>query len=151
MGNCVSPLLRPPSDEIDHLTDYSSRRASGTRLNSGVRPKRETVVPHSSASLALLGLLALVTAPTHAEPYPDASPSVALRIVLDTQQARIRELDTPDSWWSDTKERTWSVKRPFEPGVLDTTHTFLVTYSIGGKIVASWQVDTRAGSAVAQP
>ena len=45
----------------------------------------------------------------------------------------------------DTKERTWSVRRPFYPGVYDSTHLFDVSYRIDGKEVAAWFVDTRTG------
>ena len=96
-------------------------------------------------------LLAIAVAPVLANDLPKASPDIALRIVLDTQHDKLRAVDSPDSWWHDTKERSWSVKRPVEPGMLDTTHTFTVTYRIDAVAVASWQVDTRAGTAVALP
>jgi len=35
------------------------------------------------------------------------------------------------------------VKRPFHPGIIDSTHTFDVHYRIGEKEVAHWFVDTR--------
>ena len=76
---------------------------------------------------------------------------MAIQIVLATQSNRIRSVDSPKDWWGDTKERTWSVKRPVEPGVLDTTHTFTVTYKIDGVLVATWWVDTKAGTAVPVP
>jgi hypothetical protein len=81
----------------------------------------------------------------------DAFPGEALQLVLETQQEKIRSVDNPADWWHDTRERSWSVKRPVEPGVLDTTHTFTVSYRIDGVTVASWQVDTKAGTAVSQP
>lgn len=80
-----------------------------------------------------------------------SSPTTAIRIVVTTQQAKIRAVDNPDSWWHDTKVRTWLVKRPVEPGVLDTTHLFIVTYKINGAVVASWRVNTNKGTAIAVP
>jgi hypothetical protein len=70
--------------------------------------------------------------------------AAALELVFKTQQARIRELDGED-WWHDVKERTWTVKRPFSPGTINSCHWFDVTYSIAGREVASWFVDTSKG------
>jgi hypothetical protein len=87
------------------------------------------------------------------ETKPDKSPhGDAVELVIRTQADEIRKLETPgreggdDSWWHDTKERTWVVKRPFAPGVIDSTHLFEVTYRIDGKDVATWSVDTRKGT-----
>ena len=101
--------------------------------------------------IALSCFLILSASPAVAKDSPEVAPTTAVRIVLDTQQDKLRTVDSPDSWWHDTKERSWSVKRPVEPGILDTTHSFTVTYKIDGIAVASWQVDTRAGTAVALP
>lgn len=106
---------------------------------------------HASIGRVLILFLAIAAAPAFADRASGSFPATALKIVLDTQQAKLQELDSPDSWWHDTKERTWSVRRPFELGVLDTTHTFVVSYSIDGATVAFWQVDTRAGTTVAMP
>lgn len=103
------------------------------------------------SNIALACLLAFGVTPALAEDSSKVSPDTALRIVLDTQQDKLRTIDNPDSWWHDTKERSWSVKRPAEPGILDTTHTFTVTYKIDGVAVVSWRVDTRARTAVAIP
>ena len=97
------------------------------------------------------GVLLVAVSTAWAGSPQQASPTTAIRIVVNTQQAKIRSVDNPDSWWHDTKERTWSVKRPVEPGVLDTTHLFIVTYKINGAVVASWRVNTRKGTAVAIP
>jgi hypothetical protein len=104
-----------------------------------------------SVFVALLFYLAISAPPAFADPPPGSFPSTALQIVLATQQQTLRELDDPRSWWHDTKERTWSVRRPFDPGVLDSTHLFLVSYKIDGVTVATWQVDTRAGTAAELP
>ncbi len=89
-------------------------------------------------------------------PAPDKSPhAAALEIVVRTQIDVIRRAEAPgridsegdELWWHDTKERNWVVKRPFSPGVFDSTHLFDVTYRIDGKDVASWFVDTRKGAA----
>lgn len=105
----------------------------------------------SSKSFLFACLLAAAVTPALAKDSPKVSPDTALRIVLDTQQDKLRVIDSPDSWWHDAKERSWSVERPAEPGVLDTTHTFTVTYRIDGILVASWRVDTHAGTAIALP
>jgi hypothetical protein len=70
--------------------------------------------------------------------------AAALELVFRTQQARIREVDGED-WWQDVKERQWVVKRPFAPGVIDSTHWFNVSYRIDGRDVATWCVDTAKG------
>jgi len=111
----------------------------------------ESIVRPSANRLALACLLAFMAYSALSAAPPEFTPATAIRIVLDTQQDKIRAVDSPDSWWHDTRERTWSVKRPVGPGVLDTTHTFTVAYSIDGAAVAGWNVDTRAGTAVALP
>ena len=45
-------------------------------------------------------------------------------------------------WWFDTDERDWNVVRPFAPGGIDSTHMFIVTYTINGAKVLLWTVDT---------
>ncbi len=70
----------------------------------------------------------------------------ALEVVFSTQMKQIAAADK-EKWWHDTKERQWLVKRPFAPGVFDTTNTFIVTYKIDGTEVASWDVDTRKKTA----
>jgi hypothetical protein len=66
----------------------------------------------------------------------------ALELVFARAADKIRALDG-DAPWLDTKERVWSVKRPFGPGGFDSTHWFDVVYSIDGHVVAKWSVDTR--------
>jgi hypothetical protein len=70
--------------------------------------------------------------------------AAALELVFQKEAARIRAVDR-GNWWHDTKERTWSVRRPFAPGGYDSTHLFDVSYRIDNKEVASWFVDTRSG------
>lgn len=75
-----------------------------------------------------------------------ASPHAeAIQLVIKTQQARIREVDQ-ENWDHDVKERTWHVRRPFHPGVIDSTRMFDVSYRIDTKEVAAWLVDTAKGT-----
>ena len=77
---------------------------------------------------------------------PERSPHAeALELVFQKAADRIRAVDQ-ENWWHDVKERAWAVQRPFAPGSIDSTHLFRVSYQIGGKQVAAWQVDTRAGT-----
>ena len=78
----------------------------------------------------------------------------ALRLVLQRCGDEINALDAAiagpaqpgdAAWWFDTKWRDLSVKRPFGPGIFDSTHWFVVEYRVDGKVVASWSIDTRAG------
>jgi len=92
----------------------------------------------SITSIVLILLSASISAEDRGEKSPHAD---ALMLVLSTQGDMIRKVDK-ENWWFDVKERSWSVRRPFGPGVLDSTHMFVVTYSIGGKKLASWNVDT---------
>ena len=78
----------------------------------------------------------------------------ALRLVLQRCGAEIDALEKAASgppingdaaWWFDTNRRAWTVKRPFGPGVFDSTHWFVVQYEIDGRVVATWSVDTREG------
>ena len=86
-----------------------------------------------------------------AKPGVEASPHAqALRLVFEKRAERIRAVDEED-WWHDVKSRGWFVKRPFPPGVIDSTHLFDVRYEIDGKPVAAWSVDTRAGTVEETP
>ncbi|MCL6711469.1 hypothetical protein M8R20_31210 [Pseudomonas sp. R2.Fl] len=74
----------------------------------------------------------------------EASPHAeAIRLVMQHRANEVRKMDEADQWWHDTEERTWSAKRPFAPGIVDSTHLFIVTYAIGGHVVGTWRVDTR--------
>jgi hypothetical protein len=79
----------------------------------------------------------------------DSSPHAeALRLVFDVERDFIRQLEREGfehegGWWHDTHSRRWSVRRPFGPGILDSTHWFHVDLFIDEKLVASWSVDTR--------
>ena len=82
----------------------------------------------------------------------------ALSLVWNSQQKLIREVETQHAkteqakrkeyisaesrWWFDAEERNWEATRQGEPGTLDTTHIFNVYYSIKGKVVAQWFVNT---------
>jgi hypothetical protein len=80
------------------------------------------------------------------EPKVQPSPHAeAIQLVIKTQQGRLREVDQ-ENWDHDVKERTWVVRRPFHPGVIDSTRTFNVSYRIDGKEVAAWLVDTAKGT-----
>jgi hypothetical protein len=82
-----------------------------------------------------------------AETSPHAE---ALRLVSEKAGERIRALDR-EHWWHDVKPRQWTAKRPFHPGVIDSTHLFDVSYRIDGKVFACWSVDTRAGTVKEAP
>lgn len=95
--------------------------------------------------LLLLFLAAISTVSLATEP-PDSSPHAdAIRLVMQLRRDEIHGLDQSADWWHDTKERSWSVKRPFGPGNIDSTHYFQVSYSIEGKVVGTWSVNTRTG------
>lgn len=81
----------------------------------------------------------------HARATLDESPhAAALALVLSTNAQAISQLEEDKvAWWHDTKKRQWSVQRPFEPGGFDTTHLFLVVYTLDGTEMAQWTVDTR--------
>jgi hypothetical protein len=105
--------------------------------------KRAGIVAAATPLLACAAPAPAANAPPVA---PERSPHAeALALVFQKAAERIRAVDGAD-WWHDTEERTWTVRRPFAPGVIDSTHLFTVTYRIGDKRVAAWQVDTRAGT-----
>ena len=100
----------------------------------------------TSRFIALLLVVALITLPLRVRSAE--SPQVAaIRLVLDTKAQQISEVDNPDGWWHDAKERTWSVTRLSEPGFIEATHIFVVTYKIDGVAIATWRVDIQAGTA----
>jgi hypothetical protein len=61
---------------------------------------------------------------------------------MSTQQDEIRKVDRSD-WMQDVKTREWTAKRPFFPGIIDSTFMFEVTYRIDGQLAQSWMVDVR--------
>lgn len=96
--------------------------------------------------VAIVAMLAVLRLPSAmaADPLPDdAIPAAdAIRLVLDARGDQIRAFDTAKDRWFDTKERSWSARRPIGPGYIDSTHMFEVTYRIDGVAVATWSVDT---------
>lgn len=77
------------------------------------------------------------------EPVPHAA---AVALVAEERRDEIARIDG-GHWWHDIAPRTFTVRRPFYPGTIDSTHTFNVTYSRSGKILGFWSVDTRRGTA----
>lgn len=68
----------------------------------------------------------------------------AIVLVLATQAALIKKADADkDTWWHDTKVRSFRIQRHFAPGIIDSTHLFTVIYAIDKKAVQCWWVDTR--------
>ena len=90
---------------------------------------------------SLLIILFITCIPARAE--ENSIPHVeAINLVVKTQFKDIRKIDK-DNWWHDTKLREWSVRRLVYPGTIDSRHMFVVTYSIEGKLVLSWSVNTK--------
>jgi hypothetical protein len=115
------------------------------RREFGKRVARQTGIALAASSLVASGPAPGSAAAARAR-KPERSPHVeALELVFQKAADRIRAVDR-ENWWHDVKERTWAVQRPFAPGSIDSTHLFDVNYRIGGKQVAAWQVDTRAGT-----
>jgi hypothetical protein len=86
----------------------------------------------------------------------------AIALVIKNQKAEIEKVEaehfgvtggdklggiSQERWWHDTIERSWSASRPFAPGVIDSTHYFIVSYRIGDAEMGRWSVDTRKGIA----
>jgi hypothetical protein len=98
------------------------------------------------AVLVALTAAYMLGAQGRVEPKVQPSPhGEAIQLVIKTQQARLREVER-ENWDHDVKDRTWVVRRPFHPGVIDSTRMFNVSYRIDGKEVASWLVDTTKGT-----
>jgi hypothetical protein len=95
--------------------------------------------------VALLIVFAFGAQAQRGEKVPTSPHADAIQLVLKTQQARIREVDR-ENWEHDVKDRAWVVRRPFAPGIIDSTHMFNVGYRIDGKEVATWFVDTAKGT-----
>jgi hypothetical protein len=85
----------------------------------------------------------------------------AIALVIKNQKAEIEKVEaehfgitggdnlggiSKERWWHDTIERGWSASRPFAPGVINSTHYFIVSYRIGIAEVGRWSVDTRKGT-----
>jgi hypothetical protein len=104
----------------------------------------------SGVALAASALVASDPPPANAAPAPVRKPersphSEALELVFQKARERIRAVDQ-ENWWHDVKERAWGVQRPFAPGIINSTCLFTVTYQIGGKQVATWNVNTSRGT-----
>ena len=96
--------------------------------------------------ILLLLALTAISSISRAGDAPDESPhAAAIRLVMTSRSAEVRKLDQSPDWWHDTKERAWSAKRPFGPGIVDSTHYFQVSYFIDGQVVGIWSVNTRTG------
>jgi len=109
-----------------------------------------------SASIACAGL-------TPSKDSADRSPQgEAIALVMEIHRTKLAEAEfkhfeergtdwfrggNKQYWWHDTITRTWSAWRPFAPGVIDSTHFFVVAYSIGDTEVGRWSVDTRKRTA----
>lgn len=80
-------------------------------------------------------------------PYPPNWPHAeAIRLVVEQRSDEILALDGGnEARWFDTRERTWTTKRPISPGYIDSRWLIVVTYNIDGLQVASWSVNTRNG------
>ena len=89
---------------------------------------------------------------------PKSPHAVALSLVLGSQQEVIANAElkhfkekgtdgflggSEQYWWHDIIERKWTLKRPFYPGGIDSSHWFMVSYSLGEDVVCEWIVDTR--------
>jgi hypothetical protein len=99
------------------------------------------------AGVLALGLaLAPVSVAAEPDPLAKASPLEAIRLATTLGVGDIKAVDDPESWWADTKVRSWSVFRVFGPGWDDTTPDFVVVYVVDGNPLLQWQVDTRAGT-----
>ena len=101
----------------------------------------------------LLFALALVAGAARAGDPPatgvaeaaEAPQSAAIRLVMAQRADELRRFDPPEAAMFDTKVRTWTARRPFGPGILDSRHYLEVTYAIDDVVVARWQVNTRRG------
>lgn len=93
-------------------------------------------------SILFISAITLAFANSDGHSKTEYSPhSTALSLIFSTQQNVIRSVDK-ENWWHDVEDRTWVVKRPFYPGLIDSTHMFSVLYLIHGKEVAKWNVNT---------
>jgi hypothetical protein len=97
------------------------------------------------ASILISAWLLLAPCARAADSMDKASPMEALRLAMTLGADDVAAVDDPKDWWHDTKVRSWSVQRPAEPGFLDTTHEFIVTYVVDGVPLLGWTVDTRSG------
>jgi len=96
-----------------------------------VTEDKETLPPHNEALLMVW------------RTQQDAICKLELGHAVSEQKKQKEYVASAERWWFDTEGRQWRVKRPFDPGFIDSTHWFFVDYVIEGKTVASWSVDTR--------
>ena len=95
---------------------------------------------------AIAVFAALSMAPVRgAERVPASAHGEALYLVLTDQAEQLQRLD-PDDESRQSSVRAWSVSRPSGRDALDFENTFTVTLSIGGRVVASWYVNTGEGT-----
>ena len=75
--------------------------------------------------------------------------TITINLVANTQRDEIRAADrrvANADWWVDALDREWIVKRPFGPGLFDSTHWFYVSYKVNGRVLMSWFVDLAKGT-----
>jgi hypothetical protein len=78
------------------------------------------------------------------------SPHVeAIQLVAEKENKVLSHL--AGDWWTDIEDHVWRVTRTWGPGYLDTTHSFLVIYTLSDKHALSWLVDTRERSVQSIP
>ena len=73
--------------------------------------------------------------------------SEAIKLVIEDQREYLEELEKSKSGkasvWHDRLAREWTSVRPFDPGYIDSTHWFNVTFKIEGEILAMWLVNLK--------
>jgi hypothetical protein len=100
-------------------------------------------------AFALACLLPLSAAAAAEEPFASSAHGEAIHLVVSTQAQQLQRLDA-DAAADELVPRTWSVYRPATGG-LDTDNTFTVDFAIGGRLVASWYVNTGEGTVEPRP
>jgi len=140
-------------------------------LRRDMRMNRRNVIGLLASSLsALIGLrsraFGRAAEPEQNRESRNSPHAEAIALVMESQREEIAKAElkyfqekgtdwfkggAEQYWWHDTIQRSWYAGRPFAPGVIDSTHFFLVSYSIGDIVIARWSVDTRKRTAQLVP
>ena len=103
-----------------------------------------------TTTILLCGLLLGVAMAQESNSSDEPLHAAAIRLVMEAKKVQISRVDSPGDWENDTKKRSWAAQRPFEPGFIDSTNWFQVTYEVDGRVLGSWNVNTKTGQVADQ-
>ncbi len=144
----------PASAPASAVTGNAPEQAAPARSapNQTAPPPARKRAAHAAPNKRVAAAQAGAARKTGSDMDRDRNPVIeAINLVATTQRAEIQAADAKVAgadWWVDALDREWIVRRPFGPGLFDSTHWFYVSYKVNGRILMSWFVDLEKGTVV---